>query len=105
MTPDVSLKNITPDDVARIGFWLEDPEISGYWFGKDDSGNPLHIGYSPRKMLEASEDDWKETFSNETREIISLYDTKESHIGEAQIVFEDALHAVSYTHLTLPTKA
>ena len=92
MTPNISLKKVTLDDVARIGLWLEDSEISNYWFGQDESGTPLHIGYSPRKMLGVSDAEWAETFSDENRLIASVYDSAESHIGETQIVFEHALH-------------
>ncbi len=92
MIPDLTLTEVSRDDVARIGRWLEDPEVMGLWYGADEQGKPLHIGYSPKEMLQADEAEWGRVFNDDTRKVFSVYDAQESHIGEAQIVVEPPLH-------------
>ena len=92
MIPDLTLTEVSRDDVARIGRWLEDTEVMGLWYGADEQGEPLHIGYSPKEMLQADEAEWGRVFNDDARKIFSVYDAQESHIGEVQIVVEPLLH-------------
>jgi RimJ/RimL family protein N-acetyltransferase len=90
--PDIRLSELSREDVTRIYEWLQDPEIRDSWYGADESGEAMHIGYSPKNIAEASEEDWKDAFQNETRKIYSIYDEKEGHIGECQMLIEPPLH-------------
>ena len=92
MIPDITLTTVTRDDIARIGGWLEDDEVSRYWFGKDEANKPLHIGYSPQNMLQSDNQEWAKIFLDDNRLISSIYDANETHIGEIQVVFEHVLH-------------
>ncbi len=47
MFPEVQLTSITRIDVARVEEWLNDAEVNSSWYGVDQNGIPLHIGYSP----------------------------------------------------------
>ena len=53
MLPEVRLVKVTRDDVTRMAEWLQDEEVHASWYGTDEQGEPLHIGYSPRQMLDA----------------------------------------------------
>ena len=88
MLPVVTLRNVSRDDVDRIGMWLEDDEVSGRWFGHYALGDPVHRGYDPVHMLEASETEWADVFNDSTRLIHSIYDEKGDHIGESQVLFD-----------------
>ena len=88
MLPVVTLRNVSRDDVDRIGWWLADDEVSGKWFGHYAIGDPVHRGYDPVHMLEASEREWENVFNDSTRLIYSIYDENGDHIGESQIVFD-----------------
>lgn len=88
MLPVVTLRNVSRDDVDRIGWWLADDEVSGKWFGHYAMGDPVHRGYDPVHMLEASEREWENVFNDSTRLIYSIYDENGDHIGESQIVFD-----------------
>ena len=88
MLPVVTLRNVSRDDVDRIAWWLEDEEVSGKWFGHYAFGDPVHRGYDPVHMLEASEREWENVFNDSTRLIYSLYDEIGDHIGESQILFD-----------------
>ena len=89
MLPEVTLRNVSRDDVDRIAWWLEVEEISSKWFGHYGCGDPVHRGYDPRHMLEAAEREWRSVFSNPERRIFSIYDKEEDHIGECQVVFDE----------------
>ncbi len=91
MLPEVRLSQVTRDDVKRIAGWLQDEEVNASWYGTDESGEPLHIGYSPSRMLEAADREWEEVFGSEARIIFSVYTADGQHIGEAQIVVEAPL--------------
>jgi RimJ/RimL family protein N-acetyltransferase len=91
MLPNVTLVQVTRDDVNHIGMWLQDAEINGAWYGADDNGEPLHIGYVPRRMVEATNSEWEEVFAREDRHIFSLLTGDGEHIGEAQMVIEAPL--------------
>ena len=87
MLPQVNLREVSRDDVARLQQWLQDSDVCASWYGIDSAGEPVHVGYSPRRMLDASEDEWERTFSAEERKVFSIY-LEDDHIGEGQLVFE-----------------
>lgn len=86
---------MTREDVARIADWLEDPEISENWFGRYTYGEPAHLGYEPKKMIEASEEEWTEVFHDPRhephRDIFSVHTASDEHIGEAQLAIDEPL--------------
>ncbi len=88
MFPEVQLTSITRVDVARVEEWLNDAEVNSSWYGVDQNGIPLHIGYSPHEMRQASDDEWQQVFQNEDRKILSVYTKEGDHIGEGQLVIE-----------------
>ncbi|MCH7620852.1 MAG: GNAT family N-acetyltransferase [Chloroflexi bacterium] len=88
MFPEVQLTSITRVDVARVEEWLNDAEVNSSWYGVDQNGIPLHIGYSPHEMRQASDDEWQQVFQNEDRKILSVYTREGDHIGEGQLVIE-----------------
>ena len=88
MFPDVSLTEVTREDVQRMKEWLDDPEVNAMWYGLDDNGLPLHLGYSPHTILESTQDDWEATFASEDRKIFSVYSADGEHIGEGQLAIE-----------------
>lgn len=92
MLPEVSLTQVSTDDVARIAEWLEDGEVNSSWYGVDEEGEPLHIGYSPKQALQSSYAHWEETFEGEARKIYSVHMAGGEHIGEAQMVIEAPLY-------------
>lgn len=92
MEPQLQLKQVSRADVSRMIDWLNNRIVLDSWYGSDEEGQPLHIGYSPAEMIKASERKWKTVFHGETRKIFSVYDAMEGHIGEAQMVIEPPLH-------------
>ena len=92
MTPDVRLTDVSREDVERMAAWLENPEVMTMWYGADEGGDPLHIGYSPKASLQASDEEWQQIFNDPDRKIFSVYDANEGHVGEAQMVIEAPLH-------------
>jgi RimJ/RimL family protein N-acetyltransferase len=88
MFPEVQLTSITRQDVARVEEWLNDAEVNTSWYGVDQNGIPLHIGYSPHEMRQASDDEWQHVFQNDDRKILSVYTREGDHIGEGQLVIE-----------------
>ncbi len=88
MFPEVQLTSITRADVARVEEWLNDTEVNSSWYGVDQNGIPLHIGYSPHEMRQASDEEWEQVFQNDDRKILSVYTTEGDHIGEGQLVIE-----------------
>ena len=91
MLPEVRLTPVTTDDVRRLTGWLQDPEVSASWYGRDEHGEPMHIGYSPQKVLQADTREWNETFNNEDRRTFSVLTADNQHVGEAQMVIETPL--------------
>lgn len=87
MFPDVQLVATTREDVKRLADWLDDAEVNSMWYGSGDDGIPLHTGYSPHKIVDASEDEFRLIFEHEDRKIYSIY-TQEEHIGEGQLVID-----------------
>ena len=92
MIPDVRLTDVSREDVERMAAWLENPEVVTMWYGADEDGDPLHIGYSPKASLQASDEEWQQIFNDPDRKIFSVYDANEGHVGEAQMVIEAPLH-------------
>ena len=90
--PETRLTEVSREDVARMAKWLQDPEVRDAWYGTDETGEPMHIGYVPKKAMEASEEEWKGTFQSETRKLYSIYDAQEGHVGECQLAIEPPLH-------------
>lgn len=91
MLPEVRLVKVTRDDINRIAGWLEDEEVSASWYGANEEGEALHISYSPKQMLEASDREWEEIFGSEVRKIFSVLTADGEHIGEGQMVIEAPL--------------
>ena len=88
MLPEVRLTQVSRDDLKRVAEWLQDEEVSASWYGTDEHDGPLHIGYSPRHMLESSEEEWDKVFSSEERRIFSVLTADGQHVGEGQMVIE-----------------
>ena len=88
MLPQVTLKNVSRADVDRVGWWLDDDDISSRWFGHYQCGDPVHRGYDPDHMLEASEAEWDRVFEDEHRLIKSIYNEHDEHIGECFVVLD-----------------
>ena len=88
MYPDVTLTSITHADVQRMVSWLDDQEVNALWYGLDDEGLPMHMGYSPHRMLRASPQEWNQVFGSEDRKIYSVYTAEGEHIGEGQLFVE-----------------
>ena len=91
MLPEVRLVKVTRDDIKRIAEWLKDEEVNASWYGANEQGEPLHIGYSPGRMLDATDGEWDEVFDNVERRIFSVVTADGQHIGEGQIVIETPL--------------
>ena len=88
MVPDVRLTDVSREDVERMAVWLHNPEVMTMWYGADDDGEPLHIGYSPKTTMQAGDEEWERIFNDPDRKIFSVYDANEGHIGEAQMLIE-----------------
>ncbi len=93
MLPEVELRPVSREDVARMAQWLKDPEVNGSWYGVDARGNPVHIGYVPEQLIHASAEDWRAAFDSEHRKIFSVYLPSGEHIGEAQLEIDPVLHS------------
>ena len=91
MLPEVRLIQVSREDVSRLAEWLRDKEVNASWYGMDEQGEPLHIGYSPSHILEVSDTEWEETFGGEARKIFSVLTADGQHIGEGQVVIETPL--------------
>lgn len=91
MLPEVRLVKVTRDDVKRVAEWLADTEVNSSWYGTNDQGEPLHIGYSPAHLLEATTREWEEVFNSEERKIFSVVTADGQHVGEGQMVIEAPL--------------
>lgn len=91
MIPQVSLLPVSREDVQRIIQWLQDNEVCASWYGRDEKGEPIHIGYSPKEILGASPEEWERVFSDRERRIYSIYTAEGVHIGEARMEIDEAL--------------
>ena len=88
MFPQVALTSLTRDDVTRLAEWLGDEEVNALWYGLGEDGQPLHIGYSPRQILEVADGEWDAGLDEEDRKIYSVYAGEGEHIGEGQLAIE-----------------
>lgn len=88
MFPEVTLTTITHPDVQRMVDWLDDEEVNSLWYGLDDQGLPLHLGYSPHQMLQASSQEWDQVYGSDDRKVYSVYTAEGDHIGEGQLFVE-----------------
>ena len=88
MVPDVALTAINHSDVQRMANWLDDEEVNSMWYGLGEDGVPLHMGYSPHQVLQASPQEWDQVFGSEDRKIYSVYTSEGDHIGEGQLFIE-----------------
>ncbi len=91
MLPEVALLPPTREDVQQLVQWLDDDEINSFWYGRGGDGVPLHIGYSPHRILQASDTEFQRVFEDEERKIFSVHTKQGEHIGEGQLVVEWAL--------------
>ena len=91
MLPEVRLTEVSRDDVKQVADWLQDKEVDASWYGTNEQGVPVHIGYSPGHMLGATDAEWDEVFGGQERKIFSVYTADGEHIGEGQIVIESPL--------------
>ena len=91
MLPEVALLPPTREDVQQLVQWLDDDEINSLWYGRGGDGVPLHIGYSPHRILQASDTEFQRVFEDEERKIFSVHTKQGEHIGEGQLVVEWAL--------------
>lgn len=91
----VNLQPVARDDVRRIATWLEDPEIADAWFGRYTYGDPAHLGYEPKDMMNATEEEWDEVFHDPHhephRDIFSVYTLSGEHLGEGQLSIDEPL--------------
>lgn len=85
MLPEITLKSVSRDDVDGIAWWLQDDDLSSRWLGQYGADDPVHPGYDPRHMLEASDWEWRRTFADPRRAIFSIYSTADEHVGECQV--------------------
>ena len=64
------------------------------WFGKYTYNESAHLGYEPKNMLNATEEEWNEVFHDPHHEphrsIFSIY-LNDHHIGEAQLSIDESL--------------
>ena len=90
MLPKIELKNVSREDVDRMAWWLDSKDVARKWFGHYSCGDPIHRSYEPKQMLESSDSEWELVFNNPNRLILSVYDERDNHIGESQIVFNNS---------------
>jgi RimJ/RimL family protein N-acetyltransferase/cytidylate kinase len=88
MLPKVTTRDVSRDDVDRVAWWLEDRELSDRWFGHYRCGDPVHRGYEPQRMLEATELEWGRVFDDSRRLFLSIYSDNDEHIGECQMMLD-----------------
>jgi len=88
MLSEVILRPVTREDVQRLVVWLSDEEVNSLWYGVGEGGFPLHVGYSPRHILEAPESEWRLVFENDDRMVYAIYTKEGEHIGEGQLAVE-----------------
>ena len=67
-----------------------DQEVSSSWFGRYASGEPIHRGYEPERMVEAGGRDWDRVFLDDPhRRVFSIYGEEDQHVGECQVAIDD----------------
>ena len=88
---DVTLKDVSREDVPRIRKWLEDETVADSWFGRYSYGEPAHLGYHPLEMEDASDERWSHVFDSPEHRILSIYTEGGEHIGEVHFAIEESL--------------
>ena len=88
MLPDVALLPPSREDVQRLVQWLDDNEVNSLWYGRGEDGLPLHIGYSPHRILQSTDADLQRLLEHDDRKIFSIHTKQGEHIGEGQLVVE-----------------
>ena len=88
MLPRVTLEPVKREDLQRMADWLTDRDVNSAWYGLDENGKPLHIGYDPGDLLQASGEQLDETFNDDDRKFYSICSPESEHIGEGQLVVE-----------------
>ena len=88
MFPEVALTGTTREDVGRMAEWLGDGDVNAMWYGLGDDGKPLHHGYSPHVLVEASDEGLNLVVDDEARKIYSVYSQEGEHIGEGQLAVD-----------------
>ena len=91
LQPNVTLRQVTREDVSRIRQWLDDEEVSESWFGRYSYGDPAHLGYHPTQIEDTSQEQWERIFNNPEHRIFSIYSEDGEHIGEVHIAVEESL--------------
>lgn len=91
MMLQVHLHEVSAEDVARVAQWLEDEEVSSRWLGRQETGEPMHLNYLPREMLQTPPEKWQRVFHDPHRRILSVYTPEGEHIGEAHLALQDFL--------------
>ena len=88
MFPEVTLLPTTREDIRRLADWLDDPEVNSSWYGLGEDGVPIHIGYSPKHILQSPESELQKVIEDDDRKILSIYTSEGVHVGEGQLVIE-----------------
>ncbi|MEK7806320.1 MAG: GNAT family protein [Chloroflexota bacterium] len=88
MLPNITLRPVAREDVQRLAGWLSDEEVNSLWYGVGEGGFPLHVGYSPRQILDAPESEWRLVFENPDRKVYAIYTNEGEHIGEGQLAVQ-----------------
>jgi RimJ/RimL family protein N-acetyltransferase len=91
MLPNITLRPVAREDVQRLAEWLSDEDVNSLWYGVGEGGLPLHVGYSPRQILDAPESEWRLVFENDDRKVYAIYTNEGEHIGEGQLAVQWAL--------------
>ena len=90
MLPEAALGPVSREDVDQVARWLEDEEVASRWFGHYACGDPVHRGYEPLHLLEASEYEWDRVFRSDPHRFIFSIDNEDcEHIGECQLLLDD----------------
>lgn len=88
---NVTLREVTREDVGRIRRWLTDEEVSESWFGRYSYGDPAHLGYHPEQMESATDQQWGRVFGDPEHRILSIYTEAGEHVGEIHVAIEESL--------------
>ncbi len=89
MLPAISLREVNREDVVRIARWLGDDEVVSRWFGYYACGDPIHRGYEPSYMMNATGAEGERIFRLDPQRLIFSICTEDGeHIGECQEILD-----------------